>query len=209
MSKDGRAPSTPLQWLAYDGGLQQFGADTAGFAFDSERPRHQRWLDPYLLAERLVTNAEFGQFIDDGGYRRPELWLADGWAVCCQHGWTAPLYWRSEQPQLHFTLVGMQALDPDAPVVHVSYYEADAYARWAGARLPTEVEWESAASDEPVQGPFVESGLLAAPPATPRPVRAAAAGLRRRLGMDAIAHSSRTPASSRCRARSANTTASS
>ena len=162
------APS-PLRWAPFPGGLQKFGAGAAGFAFDAERPRHQRWLDPFLLGERLVTNAEFRQFIEDGGYERPALWLSDGWSVRTQQGWTAPLYWRSDQRAQHFTLGGLQPLDPEAPVVHVSFYEADAYARWAGARLPTEFEWEAAASPLPVQGPFVESGLLAAPPAPSGP----------------------------------------
>lgn len=164
-----RKPQNSLGWVAYEGGLQKFGADEAGFAFDAERPRHQRWLDPFMLGERLVTNAEFDQFIEDGGYRRPELWLADGWTDCRLQGWTAPLYRRSEQPQLHFTLGGVQPLDPGAPVVHVSYYEADAYARWAGVRLPTEFEWEAAVRHLPVHGPFLESGVLAAVPVTPDP----------------------------------------
>jgi ergothioneine biosynthesis protein EgtB len=159
----------PLRWVACDGGLQLFGAGTTGFAFDAERPRHQRWLDPFLLAERLVTNGEFQEFIADGGYQRPELWLSEGWSVRLREGWTAPLYWRGGEPPLHFTLGGLQPLDPAAPVAHVSFYEADAYARWAGARLPTEFEWEAAARNLPVQGPFVESGLLAASPATPGP----------------------------------------
>jgi len=158
-----------LRWASCPGGLQKFGAGAAGFAFDAERPRHQRWLDPFLLGERLVTNAEFRQFIEDGGYQRPALWLSEGWSVRTQQGWTAPLYWRGDQPGLHFTLGGLQPIDPDAPVVHVSFYEADAYARWAGARLPTEFEWEAAASQLPVRGPFVESNLLAAPAAPPGP----------------------------------------
>ena len=162
-------PLSPLRWVECEGGLQAFGADAAGFAFDAERPRHRRWLDPYQLAERLVTNSEFGQFIAAGGYQRPELWLADGWNIRAQQRWTAPLYWRSEQPPLHFTLHGLQPIDPDAPVVHVSYYEADAYARWAGARLPTEFEWEAAVRDLPAQGPCMESASLTPAAAPPGP----------------------------------------
>lgn len=157
----------PLRWIAQTGGLQQFGAGPAGFAFDAERPRHSRWLDAFLLGERLVTNAEFAQFVADGGYRRPELWLSDGWELRVQQGWTAPLYWCAGDASRHFTLGGLQPIDPDAPVTHVSFYEADAYARWAGARLPTEFEWESAAAGQPVEGAFLESGALAPPPARP------------------------------------------
>jgi ergothioneine biosynthesis protein EgtB len=162
-----RAPSGPLRWARFAGGLEPFGAGTDGFAFDSERPRHRRWLDAFLLGERLVTNAEYAEFVADEGYGRPELWLADGWTARTEQGWTSPLYWSGDGPSQHFTLGGLQPLDPDAPVVHVSFYEADAYARWAGARLPTEFEWEAAVRGAPVTGPFLESGLFA--PAAARP----------------------------------------
>jgi ergothioneine biosynthesis protein EgtB len=152
----------PLCMIERPGGLALIGAADAGFAFDSERPRHRVWLQPYALANRLVTNAEYREFIRDGGYERQRLWLSDGWAARCAQRWRAPLYWSAEDPAMHFTLGGLQPLDADAPVTHVSWYEADAYARWAGARLPTEAEWEAAAPDaqvDAVTGP--ESGALA------------------------------------------------
>jgi len=131
----------PLTFTSHAGGVVEIGREGEGFAFDNERPRHRAFLQPYRLADRLVTNAEWGAFIDDGGYRRPEFWLADGWAIVQAQGWTAPFYWQGgEVMGLH----GLRPLDPHAPVSHVSYYEADAYAAWAGQRLPTEAEWEHA-----------------------------------------------------------------
>ena len=139
------------------------GAEDAGFAYDNERPRHRVWLQPFRLRDRLVTRGEWLEFIADGGYRRPELWLSDGWAVRQQQGWTCPLYWRPRAADDQggadagqacssdardwsvFTLSGIQPLAAEEPVAHLSYYEADAYARWTGARLPTEAEWEVAA----------------------------------------------------------------
>ena len=115
----------------------------APFHFDNETPRHQVWLEPFALAERLVTNAAYADFIADGGYRRPELWMSEGWAVVQQRGWQAPRYWRGDHL---FTLAGLRRRDPAAPVRHLSWFEADAYARWAGARLPTEAEWETLAA---------------------------------------------------------------
>ena len=142
------APSTaaaPLEWLEFEGGLIEVGHDASGFAFDNEMPRHPVHLQPYALANRAVTCGEWRAFIDDGGYRRPELWLADGWATVSAQGWSAPLYWRHDGDAWRvFTLGGERDLTPQEPVCHVSYYEADAYARWAGARLPTESEWEDA-----------------------------------------------------------------
>ena len=146
---------TDLQWREYGGGVVTVGVDTDQaegyeFAFDNEGPAHSSYLNPYALANRLVTNAEFQAFIDDGGYQRPEYWLADGWAIVQQEQWRQPLYWldRDSRP-LHFTLRGLQARDPHQAVCHLSGYEADAYASWAGARLPTEMEWESAARAQP------------------------------------------------------------
>lgn len=133
----------PATWIDFDGGLVEIGHAGDGFAFDNEGPRHRVWIEPFRLADRLVTCDEWRAFIDDGGYRRPELWLSDGWATVQSQGWTAPLYWR-EGHRL-FTLHGERPIDDDAPVVHVSYYEADAFARWSGRRLPTEAEWEIAA----------------------------------------------------------------
>ncbi|GMG86754.1 ergothioneine biosynthesis protein EgtB [Biformimicrobium ophioploci] len=134
-------------WLGYEGGLSGIGYRGEGFCFDNELPRHRSWLEPFELSGRLVTNGEYAQFIEDGGYRRPELWLADGWATVQASGWTAPQYWlERDGVALEYTLYGAVARRDDLPVCHVSGYEADAFARWAGARLPTEQEWELAAS---------------------------------------------------------------
>jgi dimethylhistidine N-methyltransferase len=128
------------------GGLASIGDSGDGFAFDNERPRHKVWIEPFQIADRLVTNGEWLAFIADGGYRRPELWLSDGWDHVRANAWEAPLYWQRVADAWHeFTLRGIAPVDPDAAVGHISYYEANAYARWAGARLPTEAEWETAA----------------------------------------------------------------
>jgi ergothioneine biosynthesis protein EgtB len=144
-----RRPSEALAlaWRDFGGGLRQIGHDGAGFAFDNEGPRHKVWLEPFRLASRLVTCGEFRAFIEDGAYRRADLWLADGWAAVQQQGWAAPLYWRHSAAEgwSIFTLAGRRALDPAEPVSHVSFYEADAFARWCGKRLPSEAEWEVAA----------------------------------------------------------------
>ncbi|NCT69266.1 MAG: ergothioneine biosynthesis protein EgtB [Rhodanobacteraceae bacterium] len=156
----------PLDFLSGAEGVVEIGHGGAGFAFDCETPRHRTLLAPHALANRPVSNAEFRAFVHDGGYRRPELWLADGWTAVQQHGWTHPLYW-SDDLDSAFTLAGRQPLDPHAPVCHVSYYEADAFARWAGARLPTEAEWEAAAAPLPVDGHFADRGVLQPRAATP------------------------------------------
>jgi dimethylhistidine N-methyltransferase len=136
-------PATPL---AFEGGLVRIGHDGSGFAFDNESPRHSVWLEPYRIADRLVTNADWLEFMAAGGYAEPKWWLSEGWAAVQSGGWTAPLYWRREgDAWLEMTLAGLRPLDPAAPVRHISYYEADAYAAFAGARLPTEAEWEHAA----------------------------------------------------------------
>ena len=140
-------------------GVQAIGADASGFAFDNETPRHEALVQPHAIGSRLVTNGEYRAFIDDGGYRKSSLWLSDGWAAVNEHQWHAPLYW-SEDQKMEFTLAGPRYIDENAPVAHVSFYEADAYARWAGARLPTEFEWELAARERPVEGNLLESGLL-------------------------------------------------
>ncbi|HLH46128.1 MAG TPA: ergothioneine biosynthesis protein EgtB [Acidimicrobiales bacterium] len=140
-------PAPPLGWVACEGGVAEIGADGAGFCFDNERPRHRTWLQPFAVADRLVTSGEWLDFVEDGGYERSDLWLSDGWAHLGTTGTRAPLYWE-RQPDgawMVHTLTGWRPLRPAEPVVHVSYYEADAYARWAGARLPTEAEWEVAA----------------------------------------------------------------
>ena len=142
------APQKTSHWISCDGGLQTIGHDGDGFAFDNEGPAHDVYLAPFCIASHPITNAEWRAFVEDGGYRRPELWLSDGWATVQQHAWTAPLYWITEGTHC-FTLNGVVPLDPTAPVCHVSYYEADAYARWCGKRLPTEQEWETVAAHNP------------------------------------------------------------
>ncbi len=140
------ARPVPLEWIAFDGGLAEIGHDGDGFCFDNELPRHRQWLAPFEIASRLVTNGEYADFIADGGYRDPLLWLADGWAWRQATGRSAPLYWHNDPDRgwRAFSLHGEHPPDPLAPVGHLSLYEADAYARWAGARLPTEGEWEHA-----------------------------------------------------------------
>ncbi|MNU63755.1 Iron(II)-dependent oxidoreductase EgtB [compost metagenome] len=139
-------PATPTGWTRYAGGITRVGHDGHGFGFDNEGPAHDVLLAPFHLADRLVTQDEYLAFIRDGGYKRPELWLSLGWDLICAQAWRAPLYWEEEQDQWRaFTLHGMQDLELQAPVTHVSYFEADAYARWAGVRLPREAEWEHAA----------------------------------------------------------------
>ena len=150
--------AAPLQWIAFDEGLHEIGHEGDGFFYDNEGPRHRVFLDAFALANRLVTNGEFMAFMDDGGYERPELWLSMGWATRQEQGWTAPFYWEQRDGTWQiFTLAGLREIDPHAPVCHVSYFEADAYARWAGARLPTEHEWEVAAQSVPIRGNFVET----------------------------------------------------
>ena len=141
--------------------------DESEFAFDNEGPAHSVYLNPYAMANRLVTNSEFQAFIDDNGYQRPEFWLADGWAIVEEQQWRHPLYWLDQDAgQLHFTLYGLLPRDPDQPVCHLSGYEADAYASWAGARLPTEFEWESAARAQPEPPPDFDSTRLHPQPAS-------------------------------------------
>lgn len=137
-------PGAAPGWIEQPGGEVEVGHAGPGFAFDNETPRHAVRLQPFALGRRLVTNAEFQAFVDDGGYSRASLWLSDGWAAVQAQGWTAPLYWRDGG--LQFTLHGLQPRAADAPVRHLSFYEAAAYAEWAGARLPTEFEWEAAAT---------------------------------------------------------------
>jgi ergothioneine biosynthesis protein EgtB len=156
-------PLAPLSWVPHPSGLHDIGHDGARFAFDNERPRHRVHLEPWELASRPVSCGEFRAFIEDGAYRRPELWLSDGWDTIQREGWQAPGYWEHEDGgdvwQL-FTLHGPRTVYDDEPVTHVSFYEADAYARWADARLPSEAEWECAAAGRFVAGNFVESGVL-------------------------------------------------
>jgi ergothioneine biosynthesis protein EgtB len=144
LSTPAPASRGPGGFVELAGGLVSIGHEGADFAFDAERPAHLVFLQPYRLARDLVTNAEYREFVRDGGYRRPDLWLSDGWRRVGEEGWRAPLYWEPEE-DAEMTLGGLRPLDPHAPVCHVSYYEADAFARWAGRRLPTEAEWEHAA----------------------------------------------------------------
>ncbi|RYF28545.1 MAG: ergothioneine biosynthesis protein EgtB [Comamonadaceae bacterium] len=159
-----RRAALPLAWRRFGGGLVQIGHSGPGFAFDNETPRHRVYLPPYQLASRVVTNADYLAFVTQGGYGEPAHWLAEGWDWRRSLGLTQPIYW---QRDMHggwheFTLAGLHPLAPDQPVVHLSYYEADAYARWAGARLPTEAEWECAAAlaARPQHGHYADSGVL-------------------------------------------------
>jgi ergothioneine biosynthesis protein EgtB len=168
----------PMQSQEFAGGVCWIGHDGDGFAFDNEGPRHREFLEPFALASRLVTNGEYEAFIADGGYRRPELWLATGWATAAAEQWQAPLYWIDEDGKwVHHTLAGMRPVEADEPVCHVSYFEADAFARWASARLASEVEWEQAAAGVPVEGNFVEDGFF-----HPAAVGAGAPGPRQMFG---------------------------
>ena len=153
------AAPAPMSWHEHPGGIALVGHQGKSFAFDNEGPRHRVLLEPFALADRLVTNGEWDEFIADGGYRQPRLWLADGWAWVQREGITAPLYWRDGE---YFTHQGWQARDPHAPVTHISYFEADAFATWAGARLPTEFEWEAIAAAHDAAGGNQLDG--AAPP---------------------------------------------
>ena len=170
--------TAPLDWVAFDGGNVETGHAGAAFAFDNEQPRHVVALRPFRLATRPVTNREWLAFVEAGGYADPQVWLSDGWDTVQAQRWQAPLYWETadDGARLQMTLAGLQPLALEAPVSHVSFFEADAYARWAGKRLPTEFEWERAARDVAIEGNFVEQG-------TWRPRAAAAgAGLRQMFG---------------------------
>ncbi len=152
------AIAAPLRWREFPGGLYEFGHAGAGFAFDNESPRHPVYVAPFVLGQRCVTNGEWKEFIAAGGYTRPTLWLADGWAAATNQGWRAPLYWREiDNCWVEFTLGGLRPVRDEEPVVHISLFEADAFARWQEARLPTEFEWELAARTHPVQGNFADS----------------------------------------------------
>ncbi|MBO6522063.1 MAG: ergothioneine biosynthesis protein EgtB [Rhodospirillales bacterium] len=156
-------------WTAHAGGLVEIGHDGNGFAFDCEGPRHKAWLEPFSIASHPVSNGDYIEFIENGGYTTAELWLSDGWAMCQEQGWSAPLYWRKNDDDEWriFTLSGLRPVDPDAPVCHISYYEADAFARWAGARLPTEAEWEAVAKTQSCDGHFADANVF-----HPMPTRA-------------------------------------
>ena len=158
------------RWHRHPGGMAMIGHDGGSFAFDNERPRHRTLVEPFALASRLITNAEYIEFIEDGGYERADLWLSDGWDAVHARGWRAPLYWwREDDGWKMMTLSGARAACGNEPVCHVSFYEADAFARWAGARLPSEAEWEIFAAKAPVAGNLLETRVL-------HPVPGAASG---------------------------------
>jgi ergothioneine biosynthesis protein EgtB len=164
----------PMRWRQLAGGIVEIGAAAAGFAFDNERPRHRVLLAPFALATRPISNAEVLAFITEGGYREPRWWLSDGWQRVQREGWHAPLYWHGDGRC--YELAGDRAIDPGETAGHLSYYEADAIARWLGARLPTEAEWETAAATVPAdRGNFAESGRL-------HPTRAAGDGFAQLFG---------------------------
>jgi ergothioneine biosynthesis protein EgtB len=158
----------PLDFISFDGGIFDVGHDGSGFAYDNEGPLHEELLRPFKLARRCVTNAEWIEFIEDGGYRTPTLWLADGWATVKGQAWQGPLYWEeAEGGYAQMSLLGFRPVDLAAPVTHVSYYEADAFARWAGYWLPTEFEWEIASARVPLAGRTLGEDCLRPMPAKP------------------------------------------
>ena len=150
-----RAP--PLRWIRFEGGMREIGATAGSFAFDNERPRHAVLCTAFELASRVITNGEYEEFLIDGGYQRPDLWLADGWDWVQEQRVNRPLYWSPDRT-FEFTLAGPRDIDRNCPVCHVSYFEAYAFAKWSGARLPAEREWEIAAAAQPVTGNLLESG---------------------------------------------------
>jgi len=167
------------EFIPFKGGLSFIGTDAeSSFAYDCEQPRHQVFVPEFSLCERLVTNAEWLEFIEDDGYKRPKLWLSDGWATAQQEGWQAPLYWHRQDNQwLTLTARKREPLDLNAPVCHISYYEADAFARWKSCRLPTEFEWEHAAQSVELSGHFLESGN-----SLPQPSAKSTKGLKQMFG---------------------------
>ena len=151
----------PLKWAGFEGGIYELGHSGIGFCFDNEQPRHRALLEPFSLASRLVTNGEYLEFILDGGYQHHDLWLSQGWRIAQELGWRAPLYWEMVAGQWQqMTLAGMRELNPNEPVCHVSLFEADAFARWSGARLPSEKEWELAAEGMPMSGNLAETEVF-------------------------------------------------
>jgi ergothioneine biosynthesis protein EgtB len=159
-----------LRWGSWAEGLRHIGFEGDGFCYDNERPRHRVFVEGFELANRLVTNAEYLEFIEADGYRRTEHWLSEGWATVQERGWQAPLHWHSRDGEWwDFTLSGLRPLNPAEPVCHVSLYEADAFARWAGCRLPTEAEWETAAAGVAPEGTFVEDAVYHPQPAALEP----------------------------------------
>lgn len=165
-ARSSSAKASVLTWSEFEGGQVEIGHDGEGFAFDNELPRHAVLLPPFRLANRLATNREYLAFMEDGGYSRPELWLSDGWDSVNQQGWESPFYWEREGDEWQvFTASGVRPVELEEPVCHVSFYEADAFARWSGARLPQEAEWEHAAKAVSIQGNLAESGRFHPQPA--------------------------------------------
>lgn len=174
---DGGGPDS-LNWVSFEEGIYEIGNKGNEYTYDNEHPRHRKFLESFELADRLITNAEFMKFMDDGGYERSELWLDDGWATVHNRNWNSPLYWQKQDGEWHyFTLSGLKKVNPNEPVTHVSYYEADAFARWAGARLPSEEEWEVAAGNKSYSGNFVEQERY-----HPRPLQQNDPGLKQMYG---------------------------
>jgi ergothioneine biosynthesis protein EgtB len=163
----GSRESVPMGWLDFPGGIREVGYAGTAFSFDNELPRHKVLLRDHRMASRPVTNGEYLEFMRDGGYRRPDLWLSDGWGAVTERHWDAPLYWIDTGGTWHeMTLSGLRPVELSEPVCHVSYYEADAYARWKGMRLPSEAEWEVAVGGAPIDGNFVETARYHPRPAT-------------------------------------------
>lgn len=155
---NGQSTVPAAKWIEFPEGLYSIGHGGKGFGYDNEFPLHKVYLDPFKLSSRLITNGEYMEFIEDGGYENPELWLSEGSAAVSTNNWKAPFYWESRDGEWwQFTLSGMKKVNRGEPICHVSYFEADAYARWAGARLPGEAEWEVAAAGLPIEGNFVEN----------------------------------------------------
>ncbi len=172
-SEPSHVSALPLTFTEVEGGIHLIGHEGTGFAFDNESPRHEVLLRAFRIASRPITNGEYLEFMQDGGYRRPDLWLSDGWDKVCAEAWSAPLYWEREEDDpaawSQFTLAGLQAVDSADPVCHLSYYEAYAFARWRGCRLPTEEEWEVAAVRVPARGAFLEDTAVHPRPAGETP----------------------------------------
>ncbi|HKK46761.1 MAG TPA: ergothioneine biosynthesis protein EgtB [Balneolaceae bacterium] len=167
-----------LNWIPFKEGIYKIGNKGNEYTYDNEHPRHRKFLESFELADRLITNGEFMEFMEDDGYNRSELWLDDGWATVNEHDWDSPLYWQSRDGGwYYYTLGGLKKVNPHEPVTHLSYYEADAFARWAGARLPYEAEWEVAAGDKPYKGNFVEQQRY-----HPRPLEKSGNGLKQMFG---------------------------